>query len=461
MATRDFLLPDLGEGLTEGTIVRWLVSEGQTVEVDEPVAEMETAKAVVEVPSPFAGVVAARHGEEGDEVEVGQPLLSIAEADGGAETDGAETDGAETDGGEDDDSGASGNVLVGYGTDGGGRRRRRGRGARQVVEEDASGSPPAQEQPARPLAKPPVRLAAKELGVDLAEVPGTGPGGVVTRADLQAFAAGPEEDRQTSWTSTDGEAERIPMTGVRRRIAQKMTESRREIPEATSWVDCDASGLLRARASLNVAQGEDRVRVSPLALILRACVAGLGRFRELNSWLDTERDEIVRETAVHLGVAAQTERGLLVPVIRHAQQRTTLGLAGELNRLAEAARAGTLGTEELQGSTFTVSNYGSFGVDGGNPVINHPNAAILGIGRISERPWVVDGALAVRPVVQLSVAFDHRLCDGAEAAGFVRFVADCVEDPAVLLGAGGTEGEGGGSKKGRREETRRGRHICL
>lgn len=459
MAEQQFLLPDLGEGLTEGEIVRWLVAVGDTVAVDQPVAEIETAKAVVEVPSPFAGTVAKLHAEEGQEVEVGKPLLSVttgAASEPGAAPDEAEVADMVPDATEDEDAG-SGNVLVGYGTSGGAARRRRGGRGRQPA---AGHDQPGHDQPAalhqgngRPLAKPPVRKLAKDLGVDLTAVAGSGPDGIVTRDDVEAYAESPSAAPQApphaapqapphgprgvisgAPSRTAGAAEtRIPVRGVRKRIAERMTTSRREIPEATTWVDADATALMAVREELNAAQAE--VRVSPLAIVLRAVVAGLGRFPEVNARLDTEANEIVLLHAVHLGVAAATDRGLVVPVIRDAHARSTLEIAAELARLAQGARAGTLKPDELVGGTFTVSNYGAFGVDGGSAVINHPEAAILGVGRIVDRPWVHEGQVAVRKVMQLSIAFDHRICDGSEAAGFLRFVADCVERPGVLLGA--------------------------
>jgi pyruvate dehydrogenase E2 component (dihydrolipoamide acetyltransferase) len=200
-----------------------------------------------------------------------------------------------------------------------------------------------------------------------------------------------------------------------------------------SWVDADATDLLALRDAMNARQRD--VHVTPLALILRACVAGLREFRELNSRWDDEAREIELIGPVHLGFAAQTDRGLLVPVIKNAHTMSTLELAAELERLASAARFGTLGPADLTGGTFTVSNYGSFGVDGGPAIINFPEAAILGVGRIVDRPWVYERQIAVRKVTQLSVSFDHRICDGAAAGGFLRFVADCVESPATLLGA--------------------------
>lgn len=482
MAEKDFLLPDLGEGLTEGEVVRWLVEVGDTVSQDQPVAEVETAKAVVEVPSPFVGTVTALHAEVGDEVAVGTPLVTfdLGEAGGaaagggrGSESGDSAGDGRESESGEapgtapqeaeqaemvpepsegEAESGSdgggdgeSGSVLVGYGTGQSSRARRRraaapagngaasghGNGQQAGPAGSATGAADVPMSEGKPLAKPPVRKLAKDLGVDLAAVPPSSPEGIITREDVQAFAGGAQA---TQAPAAGGDrTERIPLRGVRKAIAERMATSRREIPEATTSVDCDATPLMELREELNASQSD--VRVSALAIILRACVAGLGQFPDVNARLDTEREEIVRQHFVHLGVAAQTDRGLLVPVIADADRRSTLGIAAELNRLAAAARDGSVGPSELTGGTFTVSNYGSFGVDGGNPVINHPEAAILGVGRIVDKPWVVDGALAVRSVATLTIAFDHRICDGGEAAGFLRFVADCVERPARLLAA--------------------------
>jgi pyruvate dehydrogenase E2 component (dihydrolipoamide acetyltransferase) len=238
------------------------------------------------------------------------------------------------------------------------------------------------------------------------------------------------EDHQEP-AQPDG-ATRIPLRGVRGMVAERLTRSRREIPEATVWVDVDATGLLTARQEINAA---DPARpVSLLALVAKFCVLGLARYPALNSTVDTARNEIVISDAVHLGFAAQTPRGLVVPVVKDAQTLSTRDLASKLGHLTEAARGGSLQPAQLTGGTFTVNNYGVFGVDGSAAIINHPEAAIVGIGRIIDRPWVVDGQLAVRKVTQLTLAFDHRVCDGEVAGGFLRFVADCVERPTALLG---------------------------
>jgi pyruvate dehydrogenase E2 component (dihydrolipoamide acetyltransferase) len=281
------------------------------------------------------------------------------------------------------------------------------------------------------------RALARDLGIDLTVVHGTGRDGVITRKDVETAAQGgataATPGAPSAPLSAVPEGVRIPVRGVRKATAEKMSTSRREIPDAISWVDADATDLLALRDAMNAQQSD--VHVTPLALILRACVAGLQVHRELNARWDGDAHEIELIGPVHLGFAAQTDRGLVVPVIENAHTMSTLTLAAELERLASAARSGVLAPADLTGSTFTVSNYGSFGVDGGPAIINYPEAAILGVGRIIDRPWVHDGDIAIRKLTQLSLSFDHRICDGAIAGGFLRFVADCVESPAALLGA--------------------------
>ncbi|MEV6444066.1 dihydrolipoamide acetyltransferase family protein [Amycolatopsis sp. NPDC051716] len=390
----DFLLPDLGEGLTEAAIVDWRVKVGDTVDVDQVVVEVETAKAAVEVPVPFAGVVSALHGEPGQLLPVGAPLLSV----GGFAEPGVTT------------SSGSGNVLIGYGTAPTTRRKR----ARRPVSTTA----PTRPKQAPGVISPFVRKLAADNGIDLAKVTATGADGIIRRADVEAALKKPV-----------AKGERIPLTGVRKAVADKLTASRREIPEATVWVDVDATGLVAARAALNAKT--DRP-VSLLGLIARFAVAGLRRYPELNSRV--EGGEIVLLDEIHLGFAAQTDRGLVVPVVRDAGELSTRDLSAAIGERARTARDGKLAPADLTGGTFTVNNYGVFGVDGSAAIINHPEAAILGIGRIIDRPWVVDGALAVRKICELTLAFDHRVCDGGTAGGFLRFVADCVESPVTALG---------------------------
>ncbi|MFD5476877.1 dihydrolipoamide acetyltransferase family protein [Streptomyces hawaiiensis] len=491
MHSLEFKLPDLGEGLTEAEIVRWLVEVGDLVAIDQPVVEVETAKAMVEVPCPYGGVVTARFGEEGTELPVGAPLITVAVGERPAT--GAGDTGSE----------GSGNVLVGYGTSEAPARRRRVRQERPVsgasatagqagtagavngradeaapvsapgggpdtVNAQAGGSATvgrrvdgpavtvngqgdglAAEDGPVPVISPLVRRLARQNGLDLRELTGSGPDGLILRADVeyalraagQGATAAPKAEPyppaprasapQASMASAAAPGEiRTPLKGIRGAVADKLARSRREIPDATCWVDADATELMRARTAMNAGGGP---KISLLALLARICTAALARFPELNSTVDAEAREIVRFDHVHLGFAAQTDRGLVVPVVRDAHTRDAESLTAEFARLTEAGRTGALTPGELTGGTFTLNNYGVFGVDGSTPIINHPEAAMLGVGRIVPKPWVHEGELAVRQVVQLSLTFDHRVCDGGVAGGFLRYVADCVEQPAVLL----------------------------
>ncbi|MFD8713384.1 dihydrolipoamide acetyltransferase family protein [Streptomyces anulatus] len=499
----EFKLPDLGEGLTEAEIVRWLVEVGDVVAIDQPVVEVETAKAMVEVPCPYGGVVTARFGEEGTELPVGAPLLTVAVgAPEGPETSGPVTPGpsgarngsapsgpsspsSSSGSSATESSGGSGNVLVGYGTGAPAARRRRIRPDRldrtptrsgaltveaAVPEAPVSGAPgvpvpaasstavpvsvaPVSDGPV-PVVSPLVRRLARQHDIELRRLTGSGPDGLILRADVDrairqaeeaeaaktrtaraaAAPTGASPAAASPAASAAPAAERIPLRGVRGAVADKLSRSRTEIPDATCWVDADATELMAVRAAMNAATGPSAgPKVSVLALLARICTAALARFPELNSTVDTEAREIVRLPGVHLGFAAQTERGLVVPVVRDAHTRNAESIGAEIARLTELARTGKLSPAQLTGGTFTLNNYGVFGVDGSTPIINHPEAAMLGVGRIMPKPWVHQGELAVRQVVQLSLTFDHRVCDGGTAGGFLRYVADCVEQPAVLL----------------------------
>ncbi|MFE3852419.1 dihydrolipoamide acetyltransferase family protein [Streptomyces griseorubiginosus] len=443
-----FRLPDLGEGLTDAEIVEWKVTVGDTVTIDQIVVEVETAKAAVEVPVPYAGTVLRLHAEAGTPLGVGEPLITVGAAAPAAPQaavppaapDTAAPDTAVPDTAaeryREEEQAGSGNVLIGYGTghEPAPRRRRR----RTAAAPQTPAPVPVTETHAPRVISPLVRRLARDHGIDLTALAPSGPAGIVLRRDVeqavarqaQAPVPAPEATRPTPDPVSDGPV-RIPLRGVRKAVADKLARSRTEIPDATTWVDVDATGLLQAKRALEAA--EPGRRIGLLALLARICVAGLRRYPELNSTVDTERREILRFDEVHLGFAAQTDRGLVVPVVRDAHRMTTVQLAAELARLTELARTGSLPPDRLTGGTFTLNNYGVFGVDGSTPIINHPEAALLGVGRIVDKPWVVDGALTVRKITQLSFSFDHRVCDGGTAGGFLRFVADCVERPAVLL----------------------------
>ncbi|MBP2366591.1 dihydrolipoamide acetyltransferase family protein [Pseudonocardia parietis] len=465
-AAQVFDLPDLGEGLTEAELVRWLVAVGEVVGIDQPVAEVETAKAMVEVPSPFAGTVLTLHGAEGATLPVGAPLLTVGEP-------GAEPAGETY---REEDRAGSGNVLIGYGTAGtGGSRRRRRRGASgavpgsvadaEPVTSPATGPVPGERVPAQ---SPVVRRLARDHGIDLAEVIGSGPGGMVLRRDVARAAVRADDPATGSAEPATGAGgtthavepspagagaasrgagspaavpgsdqrtglairETVPIRGVRRAVTEKLTRSRQEIPEATTWVDVDATDLLALRPQLAGADGRP---VGLIAIVARFVVAGLARFPELNARVDTGAGEIVHLDGVNLGIAAQTDRGLVVPSVAGAHRLGMRGLDTEIRRLVTAARDGSVPAAELTRGSFTLNNYGVLGVDGSAAIINHPEVAMLGIGRVLPRPWVVGGEVVPRSIAQLSLVFDHRVCDGGTAGGFLRFVADAVESPLSAL----------------------------
>jgi len=416
------MLPDLGEGLTEAEVTMWHVAPGDEVHVDQIVVTVETAKASVDLPCPYAGYVAALHSEPGAVLQVGKPLLTVSAPE----------------------SPGSGNVLVGYGTSQAKRSGRR-RVTPQGRPSPAGNAGPVAVTPsgAPKVISPVVRRLARANEINLARLVPSGPGHVIRRSDVEAALravsqvgkAGPAFDgtapaRGPFRADRAGDL-RIPLRGVRKAIAAKMTTSRREIPEATAWVDVDATGLVAARdqiKAVNAAAG-----IGLLALFARISIAGLTKFPELNARVDVDAQEIVQLGDINLSFAAQSPRGLVVPVVHGAGQMTTAGLANALRELTGLARDGKLSPAQMTGGTFTLNNYGVFGTDGATPIINYPEAAMLGVGRIIDRPWAYEGQVALRKVAQLGLTFDHRVCDGATAGGFLRFVAECVQKPALLL----------------------------
>ena len=440
MTEQVFLLPDLGEGLVEAELVSWLVAVGDLVHVDQPIAEVETAKSVVEVPSPYEGTVAKLHGAEGDTVAVGTPLITIL---AGADFSMPSNSALETEPAPQNPAAAgSGNVLIGYGTtglDGAGRSR-----------------PPVRQNPL--VISPIVRKMAQDHGIALAGLHGSGADGLILKSDVEAAmltAANepaathvltetapllPQREGQGNEQGAFGAVDqrtglpvlaRTPLTGFKKAAAAALVRSRREIPDATVWVEVDATALMELRSGLKE-QGE---APGVLAFLTRFAVAGLFKFPALNMQLDssTGQDELVEFGGINVGFATQTERGLMVPVLRNTQGRSARELELAIRALTERTLGGHAGPEELGVGTFTINNYGVLGVDGSAAIINYPEAAMLGLGRIMDRPWVVDGQLCVRKVTQLTLAFDHRVCDGEVAAGFLRFIADAMEHPAKML----------------------------
>lgn len=376
MSVKPFVVPDLGEGLEEVTLSSWNVAVGDDVELNQPLCSVETAKAEVEIPSPYAGRIVEIHGAEGDVLAVGALLVRIDTAPSDTATNG--------------ESPTRTPVLVGYGAD-------------DTL--DAS---------RRPKAKPPVRKLAAELGVDLTDVP-PGPDGLVSREAVLAAAE-----------HTDVADDVLPVRGVQAEMARRMTLARSQIPDAHASVQVDCANLLRLH---------ERLQVTPFALTLRFVVLTLKHHRILNStWVDgPDGPQVHTHRAVHLGFAVAAPRGLLVPVVADAQRMTTRDLAEAVARLTEQARAGTLKPAQLQGSTFTVSNFGALGLDEGVPVINYPEAAILGIGSLKPRPVALDDTVVVRPQMTLICAFDHRVADGAQVAAFLGELRGLVESPETAL----------------------------
>lgn len=463
-AAQVFRLPDLGEGLTEAGLVQWLVAVGDRIVTDQPIAEVETAKSIVELPSPFAGVVAALHGTPGDTIDVGAAVLEVRASDAAAPRGAADTERAAY---RAEERAGSGNVLIGYGTREGSARGRRRRPAvpptRQhhpaptpadaVADVASTSSVPSRSRDAtaRPVAvrSPLVRRLARDLGLDVHAIVATGTDGAITRADVLRAAvdsavdsAGAGGDAAASPVVSTGAttAEQIDgltivsrerLSPLRRAVGAKLSRSRAEIPEATVWVDVDLTELWNARGRM-ASEGEKAPSIT--SLLARFVLIALEEHAVLASRLSSDGAELISFDGVNLGIATDTARGLMVPVIPSAQALTVSGLDLALRDLTAAARAGTLAPERLGGSTFTLNNYGGLGVDGSAAIINHPDVAILGVGRILERAWVIDGAIVPRRIAQLSLVFDHRVCDGGYAASFLRRVTELIEHPLRAFG---------------------------
>ena len=436
----DFRLPDLGEGLTEATIVSWLVAVGDEVLRNQALAEVETAKALVELPSPHAGRIAALHAAEGETLAVGAPLIGFEEAGAQAPT----TGGAPAD----EEATASGTgsptdpsdapsaptasaapqrqqVLVGYGPvlPDAGRPRRRPRSFETVPFVGRSAAEAGRE---RPSAMPPVRRHARDLGVDLGAVRGSGPGGRILRADVDACApggTGPQGTRSVRAST------RVPVTGLRRETARAMTDSAFTAPHASVHTTIDVTDALEHLHR----PGRDGRRTSFLATVCRAILPAAARTPSANARFDAEAGEIEQFADVVLGIAVATERGLVVATVPDASEVDGATLTERIAEQAARARDGSLTPAELTGSTLTVTNVGVFGVDGGVPILNPGQSMILAVGAIRTQPWEHRGEVALRKVVTLTVSFDHRVLDGAEASAFLTDVTDVLSDPAILL----------------------------
>ncbi|WP_336652513.1 MULTISPECIES: dihydrolipoamide acetyltransferase family protein [unclassified Leucobacter] len=444
MSEMTFPLPDVGEGLTEAEIVTWHVAPGDTVELNQVICEIETAKSLVELPSPFTGTVTELLAEVGQTVPVGEPILRVTTA----ATDGAETapaPGAETALADEEtrtavaDTAASveheeggGAVLVGYGTGGTVKSRRR-RGGEPLLHGSPRAQAPIPVAEASPIiAKPPIRKLAKDLGVDLAQVAGTGIAGEILRDDVVRHATQASLFRNISTPEvSEAREERIPLKGMRKQIAKAMVTSSTEAPHVGVFTDVDATRTMEFVKRLKNSTDFAGVKVSPLLIFAKAMLWAIRRNPEINStFTDTE---IIRHNFVNLGIAAATPRGLVVPNIKDAQELSLLDLAKAIEQLTLTAREGRTQPAEMQNGTITITNIGVFGMDFGTPILNPGECAIMAMGTIKQKPWVVDGEVRPRMVTTVGGSFDHRIVDGDVISRFVADVASVLEEPALLL----------------------------
>jgi 2-oxoisovalerate dehydrogenase E2 component (dihydrolipoyl transacylase) len=485
----EYKLPDVGEGLTEAEIVSWRVKEGDVIEINDVVVEIETAKSLVELPSPYAGTVQALLATEGETVPVGTPIIRIgeeAESSAGRAESGPPVPTEEIDLSNPAASGGGeGESLVGRNKVDRGPTRRPRRGSaspsseagaatqlqlqgaftpggaqsQAVVEADEPAVPPAVGVPEAPpepadvrtLAKPPVRKLARDLGVDLGTLTGSGPDGSVTREDVQAASGGATSHDAVAVGTTSPEVPagqrewREPIKGVRKMMGQAMVDSAFTAPHVTEWVTIDVTRTSEFVARLRADRDFREVKVTPLLVLARACMLAMRRTPEINSWWDQQAQEVVFKSYVNLGIAAATPRGLVVPNIKDAERLPLLGLAQALGELTATAREGRTQPAEMSGGTFTITNVGPFGVDGGTPIINPGESAILCFGATKRQPWVVptlldpgvgtgaDERLEIRDVCTLALSFDHRHVDGEKGSRFLSDVAGIMHDPASAL----------------------------
>ena len=463
----EFRLPDLGEGLTEAEVVQWLVKPGDTVALNQTLAEVETAKAVVELPSPYEGKVASLHADAGETVAVGAPLIAFdvegAESEEAAASTATKT--ADAAGRADAEEKAQPN-LVGYGAapTSGGRPARRARRSGSSPASDASADaavieaaphdalPPSAAEPAlgeRPRSTPPVRAHAKRLGVDLVLVAAEVGDRVITRADVDAYAervgatGAPQEATPAAAQPSPLDAPaatagarsqtRIPVKGVRKHTAQAMVRSAFTAPHVTTFHTVDVTATMELIEQLRADRSLSEHRIGPLVLVAKAVCLALGRNPSLNATWDEDAGEIVENHYVDLGIAAATERGLIVPIIRDAERLSLTGMADALTQLTQTARAGRTSPAELAGGTFSITNIGVFGIDAGTPILPPGQSGILAVGAVRRQPWEHRGEIALRQMMTLSVSFDHRLVDGAEGARFLKDVADLLEQPGRAM----------------------------
>ena len=469
-SVREFKMPDVGEGLTEAEILKWYVQPGDTVTDGQVVCEVETAKAAVELPIPYDGVVRDLHFPEGTTVDVGTAIIAVDVGGGAAPAPAAEQSAAVQPAAaapaEESKAAGSGRqpVLVGYGVATSSTRRRPRKGpevpvqqASTAIQTELNGHAPAAPEPApaaaqaapagtdRPLAKPPVRKLAKDLGVDLTTVVPTGPDGIITREDVHAavaaavpaapepsVASAPAADRAPASYDTTRET-RIPVKGVRKATAAAMVGSAFTAPHVTEFVTVDVTRTMKLVEELKADKEFAGLRVNPLLLIAKALLVAIKRNPDVNASWDEAAQEIVVKHYVNLGIAAATPRGLIVPNIKDAHAKTLPQLAESLGELVSTARDGKTSPAAMQGGTVTITNVGVFGVDTGTPILNPGESAILAVGAIKPQPWVHKGKVKPRQVTTLALSFDHRLVDGELGSKVLADVAAILEQPKRLI----------------------------
>jgi 2-oxoisovalerate dehydrogenase E2 component (dihydrolipoyl transacylase) len=430
-------MPDLGEGIAEVEVVAWRVQPGDTIVEDQILADVMTDKATVEIPSPVHGVVVSLGGKVGESLAVGAELIRLDVEGAGNAKSAPPADMRVADMRVADEPA---DVAHGFVPE----PARVAEAAASVVQAPPVASPPPRPAPApalraagdKPLAAPAVRKRAWDLGIELQYVAGSGPAGRITHADLDAHVAGHRHGRAAGadgrYVELEGE-EAIPVIGLRRKIAEKMQLAKRQIPHFTYVEEVDVTELEALRGQLNARYGEERGRLTLLPLLMRAVVLAVRRFPDVNARYDDQASVVTRYQPVHIGVATQTEAGLMVPVVRHAEARDPWSSAAEIARLADAARHGKAARDELSGSTITITSLGALGGIVSTPVINHPEVAIVGVNRIVDRPVIRNGGMVARKLMNLSSSFDHRVIDGMVAAEFIQTVLSYLEAPATLF----------------------------
>lgn len=417
----EFRLPDIGEGIHEGEIVQWLVKPGDTVQEDQPLLEVMTDKVTAEIPSPYSGVVTELRGKQGEVVKVGSVIVMFDRTGGGPVTPAAAEKTAQAE--------APATTRNGKHT---------AQAASTVVLDRPSGLPSGE----KVLAAPATRKLARQLGVDLTMIAGSGPRGRVTPDDVRSYSPGgvsapTPRTSPAAQSFTSGEDRRVPFAGMRRRIAEHLVKSKQTVPHFAYVDEVDMTALVRLRSDLKDEAEAQGVKLSYLPFVIKAVTAGLRKYPVLNSQLDEERQELVYKGGVNMGVAVATNEGLIVPVIQHADQKSILTLGREIKELADKARSGKLALDDLRGGTFTITSIGSIGGMFGVPIINHPEVAILGVNKIARRPVVrtVNGQeqIIIADVMYLSISGDHRVVDGAETAEFMNYVISILQNPTRLL----------------------------